>query len=133
MVQVQGQSTGSDRDQPGRVVVDDPARMNLLGLILAGIIERNLQDAAALRRFQGIEADVVVQAGQMVVTLHFQRGHLRVARGEVQRPRARVAGSLDALMSLSLGGGMVGPWLSGRLKTRGSLLLLLRLRRLLQV
>ena len=36
-------------------------------------------------------------------------------------------------MNLALGGGMVGPWLAGRLKTRGSLLLLLKMRRILQV
>ena len=107
--------------------------MNLLGLILAGVIERNLQDEKALRKFERLDAEVVVEAGAMVATLRFQRGRLVVVRGAAERPRARVGGSLDALMSLSLGGGMVGPWLTGRLKTRGSLLLLLRLRRLLQV
>jgi len=121
---------GSEQD---RVTIDDPPRMNLLGLILAGIIERNLEDQEKRQRFEKLDAEVVVRAGEMAVTLRFGGGRLVVSRGASERPRAQVAGSLDALMALSLGGGMVGPWLAGRLKTRGSLLLLLRLRRLLQV
>jgi hypothetical protein len=121
---------GNDKD---RVTIDDPPRMNLLGLILAGIIERNLEDQAKLQRFEKLDAEVVVKAGEMAVTLRFEKGQLTVSRGVAEKPRAQVAGSLDALMALSLGGGMVGPWLAGRLKTRGSLLLLLGLRRLLQV
>lgn len=117
-----------------RVTIDDPPRMNLLGLILGDIMERSLADPDRRRRYAAlVPAEVVVRAGEMTVTLGFEREALVVRRGAAERPRAQVAGSLDALMDLSLGGGMVGPWLTGRLKTRGSLLLLLRLRPLLQV
>jgi len=75
----------------------------------------------------------VVQASGMVVTLGFEPDVLRVTRGAAERFRSRVEGSLDTLMALSLGGPMVGPWVAGRLKTRGSLLLLFKLRPLLQV
>jgi hypothetical protein len=116
------------------VVIDDPPRMNLLGLILGDIVQRGLERPENQRRFARlVPASVVVRAGEMAVTLRFEEQRLVVQRGAAERPRAQVAGALDELMALSLGGGMVGPWLAGRLKTRGSLLLLLRLRPLLQV
>lgn len=114
------------------VVIQQPERMNLLGLILGGIIERNLEHERHRRTFQRLGGEVEVRAGGMLVTMAFDAGRLTIRRGGAERPRARVGGSLDALMQLSLGGGMVGPWLSGKLKTGGSLLLLLRMRPLLQ-
>ena len=116
------------------VTIDDPPRMNLLGLILANIMERNLaNDPDVKRRFEKLAADVVVRAGEMVVTLKFGEGGVRVKRGMEGKARAQVSGSLDALVRMALGGGMVGPVIAGRLKPKGSLLLLLRLRRLLRV
>jgi len=115
------------------VTIDDPPSMNLLGLILASILERNLADPARQRGAARLRGDVVVQAGEMVVTLSFAEGGVTVRRGAAEHPRAAVRGSLDTLMGLSLGRGMVGPVLAGRLKPRGSLLQLWRIRRLLQV
>ncbi len=116
-----------------RVTIEDPPRMNLLGLILASVIERNLEDADKLRRCEKLKGNVVVAAGEMVVTLKFDGGGVSVARGAQEPCRARVQGRMDALIELALGGGMVGPWLAGRLKTKGSLVLLLKMRRLMQV
>ncbi len=116
-----------------RVTIDDPARMNLLGLILGSVLERNLEKPEIERRAARLRAAVAVQAGEMVVTLAFQGGPVQVRRGRPERPRAAVQGSLGALTQLALGGGLVGPVLRGRLKPRGSWLLLLRLRKLLQV
>lgn len=107
--------------------------MSLLGLLLGSIIQRNLADADKLKRFAGINGAVEVHAGQMVVTLHFEGGKLTISRGAADSPRATVRGSLQTLMGLSLGSGMVGPWLSGRLKAQGSLLMLLKLKPLLAV
>jgi hypothetical protein len=115
------------------VIIQDAPSMNLLGLILASILERNLVDPRRKQIFEKLSGDVVVQAGEMVVTLAFDQGKLAVSRGAVARPKASIRGSLDTLMRLSLGGGMVGPTLSGRLKPRGNLLLLLKMRRLLCV
>jgi hypothetical protein len=107
--------------------------MSLLGLILGSLLERNLAQPEVQRGARALAGDVVVQAGKMTVSLRFDGGDITVVRGAVEQPRAQVVGSLEALMNLALGGGMVGPWLSGRLKTRGSLITLLRMRRLLQV
>jgi len=115
------------------VTIDDPPRMNLLGLILGSVLERNLQQPALQRRATSLRAEVLVQAGEMVVTLAFEGAKVVVRRGRTARPKASVRGSLGALTDFALGGGLVGPVLRGRLKPRGSLLLLLRLRKLLQV
>ncbi len=114
------------------VTIEGPTRMNLLGLILANLIERNLADPELKRRFDGLEGAVAVTAGRMGVTLRFARGSLSVARGaQEEGARARVSGSLDTLMGLALGSGMVGPYLSGRLKARG-IFFLLKLKPLLR-
>jgi ABC-2 type transport system ATP-binding protein len=97
------------------------------------ILEPNLEKPEVGRRAARLAAEVAVQAGEMKVTLAFQAGAVQVRRGRSARPRASVQGSLAALTDLALGGGLVGPVLSGRLRPRGSLLLLLRLRKLLQV
>ena len=113
------------------VTIEDPPRMSLLGLILGSIIDRNLARPEHRQRGEKLAGSLVVQAGEMIVTLAFEGGRVRVSRGAADSPRSAVAGSLDALMALALGGGMVGPWLTGRLKTRGSLLFLLRVKPLL--
>jgi hypothetical protein len=113
------------------VTIADPARMNLLGLILANLIERNLADPELRRRFDRLDGAVAVTAGRMAVTLRFARGSLSVERGAAEGARAAVSGTLETLMGLALGAGMVGPYLSGRLKARG-LLTLLRLKPLLR-
>lgn len=113
------------------VTIVDPPRMNLLGLLLGNIIQRNLDDQAKLARFNKLAGAVEVHAGEMCVTLSFGEGQLRVSRDPVERPRATVSGSMNALMGMALGGGMVGPWLMGHIKTRGSLWLLLQLKPLL--
>lgn len=113
------------------VTIQDPSRMNLLGLILGSLIERNVAgDPELKRRFDKLEGAVAVQAGRMAITLRFGRGSLTIERGAAEKTRASVRGSLDTLMGLSLGRGMVAPYLSGRLKARG-LLMLLKLKPLL--
>jgi hypothetical protein len=123
---------GNDESRPW-VTIEDPPRMNLLGLILSSILERNLEKPELQQRAEKLRAEVAVQAGDMAVTVAFQGGPVLVRRGRGEaRPRASVQGSLGAFTKLALGGGMVGPVLSGKLKPGGSLLLLLRIRKLLQ-
>lgn len=113
------------------VTINDPPSMNLLGLLLANIIERNLEDPGKLKKMQSMSGALEVHAGQMCVTLLFEDGGMKVSREIQDSPRATVSGSMDTLMGLALGGGMVGPWLAGRIKTRGNLLMLLKLKPLL--
>ena len=65
--------------------------------------------------------------GTTVIGLRFADGALTVTRAQEDKPRAAVSGTMDSLMGVSLGQGMVGPWLAGKLKTRGNLLFLLKM------
>ncbi len=108
------------------VVIDDAPRMNLLGLLLGSIIERQAQQEPARKRLARLRGALVVKAGEMSITLSFADGRVTVSRGAAKAPRAVVEGSMQALMNVALGGGLVGPWLAGRLRTRGNPLLLLK-------
>ena len=101
--------------------------MSLLGLILASIITRNLEREENLKRLQKLSGAVQVTAGEMMVTLRFEQGRLTVVRGGDDKARAAVSGSMESLMGVALGQGMVGPWLAGRLKASGNLFMLLKM------
>jgi len=109
-----------------RVVIDDPPTMNLLGLLLGSIIERQAETEASRKRLDKLKGALVVEAGQMVISMTFAGGRVIISRGAVDKPRARVMGTMQSLMGISLGGGMVGPWLAGHIKTQGNLFMLLR-------
>lgn len=112
-------------EEAPRVLIDDPPTMSLLGLLLGSIIARRAELPDGQKRLAKLKGAVVVEAGQMIISMRFAEGRVTVSRGAVEKPRARVKGSMDALMKIALGGGMVGPWLAGRIKTQGSLPLLL--------
>ncbi len=109
-----------------RVIIDDPPSMSLLGLLLGNIIERQADQPEIIKRLEKLRGALVVEAGTMTITMQFADGKVTILRGAAEGPRARVRGSMEALLNISLGKGMVGPWLSGRIKTKGSLLMLLR-------
>lgn len=109
-----------------RVIIDDPSSMSLLGLLLGSIIERQADQPQSIKRIEKLRGALVVEAGTMTITLQFADGKVTILRGAVEGARARVRGSMEALLNISLGKGMVGPWLSGRIKTKGSLFMLLR-------
>jgi len=109
-----------------RVVIDDPPSMNLLGLLLGSIIERQAGTAATQRRLNKLRGALVVEAGSMTISMTFDGGRVTISRGAVDHPRAKVHGTMQGLMDISLGGGMVGPWLAGRIKTQGNLFMLLK-------
>ena len=112
--------------------MEDRDRMNLLGLVLAGVLERNASSPEGRRTLVRAPAAVVVRAGRMAVTLWVGGGRVRVVRGEEKTPRAQVSGSMSSLAQLALGGSILGLVLSRKIRVRGNLLLLLGLRRLLQ-
>jgi hypothetical protein len=111
-----------------KVTVDDPGGMSLLGLLLAGLLERRF--AAGART--ALRGDVGIDAGGMLVTLSFSADEVRVARGRPARARARIRGTLVALLDAALGRNEVRAFLRGDLRPAGSPLALLRLLRLLK-
>ncbi len=114
------------------VVVEGPETMNLLGLLLRSILERNLADPAKAGRAARLRGEVAVRGGKMRVTLKFAEGSITITRAAAAKPRARVEGSLAAFLGVARGKGLAGAWLSGRLSAKGNLLFLLKILPLLR-
>ncbi|MFC1654847.1 SCP2 sterol-binding domain-containing protein, partial [Myxococcota bacterium] len=85
--------------------------------------------ARALSRMKGT---VLVGASKMKVTLDFSGEDLVVEVGAQGKADVRVLGSMDALLGVSLGKGMVWPVLTRRLKVGGKVWRLLRMLPLLK-
>jgi len=119
--------------EPSDLTIVDRDRMCLLGLMLGGVLARNLarpEIRAAARKLSG---DLGVTAGKMSVTLSFDSGAVTVTRGIGNRPRARVRGSLDGLLQVSLGRGPVRSFLAGEVSFKGNPLFVLRALPLMRV
>jgi hypothetical protein len=115
-----------------QVVFHPPGEMNLLGYILRSLLDRNLKSPGGERAFRKMKGKVLVGASQMKVTLDFDGDDLQISVGLVGKAQARVQGSMDTLLGVALGKGMVGPVLSGKLKVGGRVWRLLRMLKLLE-
>ena len=107
--------------------------MSLLGLMLGEVLEANVaqpRGAALARQLRGA---VGVRAGGMAVTIRFDRGSVTVARGLDDVLRARVKGSLDALLQVALGRGAIRSFLTGEIGFGGNPFFLLKALPLLRV
>jgi hypothetical protein len=86
------------------VVLVEPERMNLLGLMLASLIGRRLDDAGARRHAHHLAGQVFVQAGEMQLTLSFTSAEVRIRRGKAPGPKAAsIRGTLTALLDAAQG------------------------------
>ncbi len=117
------------------VTIENPERMNLLGLMLGDIIGRNLGTPAGQRAIRRLRGAVVVGSGLMTVTLRFDGAGLAIARDAAPSPAASVRGSLETFVGMATGGSlltMVAPVLCGKLRIGGNPMTLLRMRPLLR-
>jgi len=111
----------------GRVVIDTPETMNLLGLLMSGLLATKLSDERIFSRVSGITGDILVRAGDMSVTLRMNGGGVTIIRGESERPLARVAGTMIALLDVVVKGRMLWPLLTGKLRIGGNPFILLKM------
>jgi hypothetical protein len=114
------------------VRIDQPETMNLMGLLMKGLIEGNLERPGVAERLARMKGEAYVQAGEMGVTLRFEEGGVVILRGAVGRPRASVRASMLDLLGVVTGAGMIRPVLSRRVRIRGNPLVLLRMLPLIQ-
>lgn len=117
----------TDEENADRVVVDQPERQNLLGLLMQNILAANLADEAKYARVRTTKADIQVQAGEMIVTLRLDDGKMTIIEGPTESPKASVRGDMAALLSVASGGGIVGPFFRGDVRASGNVLLLLKI------
>ena len=83
-----------------RVEVETPEKTCLLGLLMEDLLARNLSHEDNAARVAGFRGDIEVGAGEMVVTLRFSDGTLTIVQGGSSEARARVKGSLGALLGI---------------------------------
>ena len=102
------------------VMLVEPERMNLLGLMLASVIRRRLDDARARRHARRLRGQVLVEAGQMRVSLAFTETQIEIRRGKPPGPRAAwIRGTLTALLDAAQGRRRVLHLLRGELVAWG--------------
>ncbi len=90
--------------EPVSVILVDPERMNLLGLMLASLLRRRLGDPGARRHARSLHGQVWVEAGEMQVTLAFSETGIEILKGKAPRPRAAsIRGTLTALLDAAQG------------------------------
>jgi hypothetical protein len=70
---------------------------------------------------------VLVRAGEMAVTLRFGEGRITILLGDPGKARARVGGTMPALLGVVAEGKMVMPFLSGKIKIGGNPFFLLKI------
>ena len=109
-----------------------PGEMNLLGYIMRSLIERNLQTERGARAFARMKGSIMVGASRMRITMEFTDGDLVMEVG-ARKADVSVRGSMDSLLGVALGHGMVWPLLSGKLKVGGKVWRLLRMLNLMKV
>lgn len=106
-----------------RVQIDNPPQMNLLGLLLHGFLQQQLQQPKAARQARKLRGAFGIQAGSMAVTLCFEPGAIVIRKGVAERTRARVIGSLQEMVDLVTGGSILAAViavLEGRITVRGN-------------
>jgi hypothetical protein len=107
--------------------------MSLLGLMLGEILEANLAQPRCAALARQLRGALGVRAGGMTVTIRFDRGKVAVARGLDAGAKARVKGSLDALLQVALGRGAIRSFLTGEIGFGGNPFFLLKVLPLLRV
>ena len=121
-----------EKEGADRVSVDQPETMNILGLLMKGLLALNMEDEAKYARACKLKGDILVTAGAMSVTLRFADNKLTIIRGATEKPKAKVAGTMGALLGVVTGEGMVLPFLAGKLKIGGNPFTLLKMLPLIQ-
>lgn len=114
------------------VVVVEPERMNVLGLMLANLLERRLTNPDVARHVRALRGDVLLDAGGMQASLRFGPDRVFVTRGVPRRARAEIRGTLTAFFDAALGRHRARNVLAGRLGFRGNPLVLWHLLELLR-
>ena len=115
------------------VELADKLEMNLLGLILQGILERNLEQRGAPPWTRKRSRTIHVQAGQMKVTAFFTPEGIRIERGFMGRANASVSGDMKAFLQVATRQALVKPFFKGHIKIGGNPFLLLKILPLLRV
>jgi putative sterol carrier protein len=116
------------------VKVKTGEELNGLGAMLKEIMDTNLKDSEKCKRVEKLKGSVVIRESTsgVAVTLHLNQGKLELQNDTVAKPTAYMEAGFENLAHIS--SGQINPivaMLTGRLKSRGNLLLLLKISKIL--
>ena len=108
--------------------------LNGLGAMLKEIMDANLKDPKRYKSVENVKGSVVIKesTSAVAVTLHLDRGKLELQNDAVANPRAYMEAGFENLAHIS--SGQLNPVvaiLTGKLKSRGNPLLLLKISKIM--
>ena len=118
------------------VKVKEGEELNGLGLMLKGIMDTNLKDPAKYKSVEKVKASVVIKESTsgVAVTLCLDQGKLELQNDAIAKPTAYMEAGFENLAHIS--SGQLNPIvaiLTGRLKSGGNPLLLLKISKIMVV
>jgi putative sterol carrier protein len=108
--------------------------LNGLGMMLKEIMDTNLADPEKQKSLEKVKASVVIRESTsgVAVTLHLDQGRLELQNDAIAKPTAYMEAGFENLAHISAG--QLNPIvaiLTGRLKSRGNPLLLLKISKIM--
>jgi len=116
------------------VKVQTLEELNGLGTMLREIMDTNLKDPKKYKSVENVRGSVVIKESTsgVSVTLHLDRGKLELQNDAVANPTAYMEAGFENLAHIS--SGQLGPILAiltGKMKSRGNPLLLLKVSKIM--
>jgi putative sterol carrier protein len=116
------------------IKVKEGEELNGLGLMLKDIMDTNLKDPAKYKSVEKMKASVVIKESTsgVAVTLYLDQGRLELQNDATAKPTAYMEAGFENLAHISAG--QLNPIvaiLTGRLKSRGNPLLLLKISKIM--
>jgi putative sterol carrier protein len=108
--------------------------LNGLGAMLKEIMDTNLKDSKKYKSVERVKGSVVIKESTsgVAVTLHLDQGQLELQNDAIAKPMAYMEAGFENLAHIS--SGQLNPIvaiLTGKLKSRGNLLLLLKISKIM--
>ncbi len=118
------------------IKVKEGEELNGLGVMLKEIMDTNLADPDKHKSIEKVKASVVIRESTsgVAVTLHLSQGKLELENDTIAKPTAYMEAGFENLAHISAGQlNPVVAILTGRLKSRGNPLLLLKISKIMVV
>lgn len=104
--------------------------LNGLGRMLKETMDKNLKD---LRKYEGVKkvkGSIVIREASsgVAITIHFRQGEIEIQNGAIDKPNAYQEAGFENMAYIS--SGQISPTialLTGKVKARGNLLLLMKI------
>lgn len=118
------------------VSVNEGEELNGLGVMLKEIMDRNLKDSSKYKSIEKVKGSVVIRESTsgVAVTLHLNQGKLELQNDAIAKPTSYMEAGFENLAHISAG--QLNPIvaiLTGRLKSRGNPLLLLKISKIMVI